>query len=326
MGRGRFVLLVGICVTLLVAMIAPASAAPATREIDNHDRGSVIAAFQSWLEPTQTVATGWTGSTESCQAGTITAADRTATLSAVNYVRSMAALPPVRLYTAFSRRAQAAALIMAANQSLTHYPPKSADCYTTLGNDGARHGLLYLGWGASDGLEQSTGPRAVVGYMTDGGEGNQIVGHRRWLLYPQLTHIGTGDTNISNSLYVLDRYHEPSGSAWISWPTPGYFPRELEPDGRWSLSRAGADFSRAKVRVLSPTGSVFVTKAPVHTGYADNAVSWDMALPDDFAADEAADYPVVVTVSGIRLADGSVARRSWRTILVRASSAPLGGS
>ena len=285
--------------------------------IDTSSRDDVISAYQEWLAPTLTVPADWTGSVADCAAGSVSAAERKATLAAVNYMRAMAGLPPVTLNATFSARAQAAALIMAANRFLTHYPPPRSTCFTKAGSLGAHNGLLFIGWGGGP-MDAPTGARAVVGYMSDPGEGNEPVGHRRWLLYQGLTRIGTGDTDISNSIYVVDGRPHPPGDRWVHWPTAGYFPRELEPRGRWSLTYPAANFDRAKVTVTSPDGRLKVRKHPPRYGFADNSLSWQVDLPESYQSGES-DYPVTVRVTGIRMPDGRPATRTWTTTLVRAA-------
>jgi hypothetical protein len=215
-----------------------------------------------------------------------------------------------------ARRAQAAALIMAANGWLNHHPPSTAACWTAEGYDGASHGNLSV---------FSTGPRAVASYMIDGG-GNLTVGHRRWLLYQQLWAIGSGDVAQNNSIYVLGPRLVTGTVQWVPWPTDGYFPAELEPYGRWSLSYPGADFSTATVAVTAPDGKVIIAPPVVQDGAGDPTIAWDMVLPrtDAFGHLRAGpDYPVTVTVSGIVI-DGKVVDHAYTSTLVTADSTPPG--
>ena len=243
-------------------------------------RSVVIRNYQERLEPLLDVAVGWTGSLATCRAGSTSPASMRATLDAVNYVRSLAGLPAVRLDPVKSAKAQASALIQAANGHLSHSPAASSRCWTRAGATGAAHSNLFLWQTAPRTLSPGTGPRAIVGYLRDGGSGNLLVGHRRWILYQQLSTIGNGDTDRSNSLYVIpDTYLGQRGTRWISWPTAGYFPRQLEPSGRWSLSYPTADFTRARITVTTPNGKVATLTAPVAVGYGDNTLAWDMTLP-----------------------------------------------
>lgn len=312
---GAAVLVGSVVVSAVVAPSAPA----AVHRIDTSDRAAVVAAYQQRLEPLLSVPVEWTGSFDGCVAGSTSERNRSAQLEAVNYMRAMAGLSPVTLNRGYSRKAQAAALIMGANQYLTHYPPKSARCWSKAGYDGASHGNLFLGWSSMSTLSPATGPRAVVGYMEDPGANNHAAGHRRWLMYPRLAQIGVGDTDSSNSVYVVGKFKASAPKAWVPWPTSGFFPRQLEPAGRWSLSYAGASFAAAKVKVTTPDGLVAVKKRPVRSGIGDSTLVWDWVLPKGYEADPGKDYPVTVTVSGIRVG-GRVVSRSWTTTLVWASA------
>lgn len=307
---------VGVPVGLL--LLAPGAAA-ADHSINTDDRAAVVSAYQAQLAPLLLVPTGWDGSLEECRAGNPSAQSQQAVLGAVNYMRAMAGLAPVRLSDKLSKRSQDTALIMAANDIITHDLPKNVRCWSKDGYLGAKNGNLALGYGWPAGsLATVTGPRAVVSYMNDVGQGNEPVGHRRWLLFHKLAEIGNGDTDISNSLYVIGADQQRSAPNWVAWPTSGYFPRELEPYGRWSLTHPKADFRKAKVTVVTPQGPIAVDQAPVRIGYGDNTISWDMQLPSEYAADPTSDYRVQVKVTGIRVG-GKKITKEWTTTLVKAT-------
>jgi len=306
-------------VTLMVsAVMAPT--ASADDRIDGSDRASVVSAYQGWLEPLLAVPTGWNGDLGQCRAGEPSAQSQDAVLSAVNFMRAMGNLPAVTMNPQLSAKSQEAALIMAAGEIITHQVPRGATCWSKAGADGAENGNLALGIGYPAGaLASTTGPRAVLSYMEDAGANNDLVGHRRWLMYQSLAEIGNGDTNSSNSIYVMGDRRRGISPTWVAWPTPGYFPRELEPSGRWSLTHPKADFRKAKVQVTTPEGPIPVNVASVRSGYGDNTISWDMNLPAGFSADPGADYPVTVQVSGIRMGKKQVTR-TWTTTLVAAAA------
>ena len=92
--------------------------------------------------------------------------------------------------------------------------------------------------------------------MTDAGSNNFSVGHRQWIMKPQQTVMGSGSTSNANTLYVVDPPSWrsallPTDPTWAAWPTSGYFPSQLEPAGRWSLSTNSGvtDFAAATVTV-----------------------------------------------------------------------------
>jgi uncharacterized protein YkwD len=319
------VLLAVVVIAVVLIAAAPGAAAGPVVAAEPGDRAQVIERYRSVLEPLLRIPTGFSGNVAGCDPGTISQANADATLAAVNYVRGLAQLPPVVLNLRRSAEAQASALIMAANGSLTHAPEKDARCWTKAGYDGASHGNLSLGWSDPPAaVLQSTGPRAVLGYLEDPGASNDFAGHRRWLLWQGLAEIGTGDTDVSNTIVVIpEDFAAHRGTAWVPWPSAGAFPRELEPSGRWSLSYPNADFSRARIKMTGPDGTSIKARVnPIRSGYADNTIVWEAALPSSYRVAPDVDYPVTVTVSGVRLPGGKVVKRTWTTTLVRATSGP----
>ena len=306
----------------LAAMVlgsTPANAAPGD-PIDRNDRASVVAGYQGWLVPQLSVPVGWTGSTADCNPGTSSEESQAATLSAVNYMRAMAGLAPVSRRADLVPAAQAAALVMAANEDLSHNPPKSWRCWTPEAAKAASHSNIGLTIGGDPAaLTNATGARVVVLYMEDDGDVNASAGHRRWLLYQRLAVIASGDTNTSNALYVVTGTRAPrTKGAWVSWPTPGFFPRELEPKGRWSLSYPGADFSRARVEMSGPNGPLSVRRNPLDNGAGDNSLVWQVDLASALG-DPAVDVPLTVSVRGIRVRGKTIPPVGWTTTLITAS-------
>jgi uncharacterized protein YkwD len=226
-------------------------------------------AFDSGLD----VDTGYTGSDSRCDPGSTSADSRAATLRAVNFVRSMTGLAPVRLSPTLNARSQQTALMMSANRSLSHTPPRSWRCWTQAGADNASRSNIALSY-------PSITSAGLVGlYMSDPGSGNSAVGHRRWLLNPATTTMGTGSTDTANAMTVIG----PTAAGrpnptWVSWPSAGYFPSSLEPGGRWSLSAGNkaTDFRRATVRVYRNGQAVRTTKLRVQNGYAQPTLVWQV--------------------------------------------------
>ena len=192
----------------------------------------------------------------------------------VNYYRALVGLPPATLLTGTpTTQAQAAALMMSANNALSHAPPTSWLCYSANGATGAANSNLALG---------ISGVAAIDGYMSEPGAGNSAAGHRRWILYPPRAAFGTGDVPTSassnpraNDLFVFGptttRPATPNG---IAWPPEGFVPYQNLPAGsnRWSLSFPGANFSGATVTMTGPGGSIPVTLETVQNGYGDNTI------------------------------------------------------
>ncbi|HEX8303088.1 CAP domain-containing protein [Sphingomonas sp.] len=126
-----------------------------------------------------------------CQAGTLHPAVTASLLTSLNNVRALHRLPPVVYSPSDEASAQQSALIMAANGQLSHTPPASWACYSSLGASGAAASNLYGGVGT--GLTLLSEEQIVAGFMT---EINNLViesvGHRRWLLDPFLGSVAYG--------------------------------------------------------------------------------------------------------------------------------------
>lgn len=234
---------------------------------------AVNAAYWSRYAAMQNRPIGWTGSVSGCYAGYTPASANAATLSALNYVRSLAGLAPVTFSSTLNYYAQRTALMMAANRTLSHYPSSGWRCYSSTGATTASRSNLALAYPA-------LGAGQIVDlYMDDRGSSNTAVGHRRWILNPFSTAMGSGSTTTSNALQVIG----PSSAsrpnpAYVGWPTAGYFPNALEPGGRWSLSAGSkrVSFARSVVRVWWNGHAIPVRKYGVQNGYAQPTLVWQM--------------------------------------------------
>lgn len=269
-------------------------------------RDAAYLAYRDVLAPTLSVPIGWTGSTGTCTPGAPSEAAQQATLTALNYLRGLAGLAPVTFDRALSARAQKAALIMHAQGALSHQPPSTWACWSKEGSDAAQ-GNLYLG---------VTGAEAVVGYIVDPGDRNKAVGHRRWLLRPGTRVMGSGSTSQANAIVVHGPgvVSEPdTGPGFVAWPPAGYFPRQMEPSGRWSLSAPDTetDFSSAVVTVKRDGVVVPVRLERVEDGYGNDTLVFQVDTGDVTGRGE----PVFETsVTGIRTPSGTVDHR-WNTTL-----------
>ena len=279
-------------------------------DVKTSSRASVARAYNSVLAPALRVKTGWTGSAAKCRVGKESAASRSATRQAINFVRALNQLDPVKLDSKLNKQALRAALLMQANGALSHYPTRSqfSQCYTTAGRTAAGRSNLYLSWGGKGDRHLSTGARAVVGYMTDAGAGNIPVGHRRWILNPTTRVMATGSTRTANALTVVGttRSTKAKQPRYLEWPSKGWFPTQLEPEGRWSVSTSNPriSFAKAKVKVrqVNAKGKVLrklkVQPHAVQNGYGPHTLVFTVKGVKTPKAKKAVRYKV--TVSGIK--------------------------
>ncbi|HMM49297.1 MAG TPA: CAP domain-containing protein, partial [Miltoncostaeaceae bacterium] len=221
----------------------------------------------------------WSGDPDRCAAGSEAEASRGATVEAINFIRAMNHLAPVGLDAAAGDRARAAALIMRANNGLSHTPPRTWRCWSDAGASAAANGNLSLG--------PRNGVDHILAYLRDPGPGNGAVGHRRWLLYPPLAGVGTATTDTTNVLVVVGPALQARPAVpVVSWPPAGQVPWPLVFE-RFSISspeHPQADFSRAELSVSANGVALPVTPEPVVDGYGDNTLVARVAIPDDLRA------------------------------------------
>jgi hypothetical protein len=268
--------------------------------IDAGNRAEVVARWRdTYFENTPFA---WSGSVAGCNAGDTSEAFKRAVLRRLNYYRAMAGLPSdLLLDLALSAKAQQAALMMDANDSLSHSPPTSWACYSAEGAEAAgRSNLAY-----------SNSPARSVdlldGYMRDRGTNNAPVGHRRWILYSRLSAVGSGDVPQANALWILGPGTTGSAASIgaIAWPPRGFVPRALAaPTDRFSLSCAGANFGGATVTLRNDTGQPLAVRVESRSdnGYGENTIVWsvDTAQSPPGNWDRGvADTRVDVTVSNV---------------------------
>ncbi|MFT3888888.1 MAG: CAP domain-containing protein [Arachnia sp.] len=283
--------------------------------IDTSSQKEVAKAYTSQLVPALKVKPSWSGDVDKCRTGkpssqpgaavgSESTSARAATFAAVNYYRAMAGLKPVKENADSSARARQAALIMRANDDLSHTPGPSWTCYSAKGADAAGRSNIAISWGSSAGA----GARSIQLYMDDRGSHNVEVGHRRWILNPEASAFGTGSTDRSNALLVVSGATDnanPRPKGGTAWPSAGFFPWETMPTSRrWSYALPalrGYDaslFDTAKVTVTL-RGTKLKTRIVARGGYAgDPALVWEtpkLSKPKAGATDV-----YTVTISGVK--------------------------
>ena len=288
----------------LAASLAAGSSISADASVDATSKASVAEAYRNVLVPALAVPVSWNGTADSCDAGAISAEAQTATLAAVNYMRELSGLSKVTFNPTYNAKAQKAALVYTANNDLSHDIPSSWKCYSSdAAAAGERSNIAY-----GDGI---AGPLAVLGYMEDPGAYNDVAGHRRWVLYPNAKTMGSGSTDIAQVLYVQGATSKKTKNpAWVEWPTAGYFPQQLEPNGRWSLTANAAwkwSFSKAKVSVKTASGKSLPVKVESRNdqGYGNDTIVFKVSGVKKASGAGVALY--TVKVSGIKKAGSSKA-------------------
>jgi hypothetical protein len=303
--------------------------------VNHADRNDVVAFWHAVYQASEGYENRihWTGN-YSGNNGTVADAFVDDVARRLNYFRAMCGLPAdatvntdskvvINSSDAFkpsastlkSTAAQDAALMLArnynpsngSNLAFTHTPSSNLIGWSVAAWNAASNGNLGFG---------VYGPGAITEYMIERLSGgvstsswNTQVGHRRWNLYPKATTFATGDqpgtanfeTPPMNVFYVIpnsSELREDPAPDFVTYPAAGFCPVNINANF-WSLSRAGADFSNASVRMTDSQGlAVPIKSLSRSNGYGDPALIWEVG---DAAAVESTynDTLFNVRVSGI---------------------------
>lgn len=277
--------------------------AAASPWLDTANREAVRSSYSSAIKATANPVIGWTGQIASCTPGATAQDYKDAALARINWFRAMAGVPAnVSFSSNLNANSQSSALIMSANRALSHYPPSTWACYSSTGAQAASKSNICYIYGFND-----TG--CVSGYMRDDGASNYAVGHRRWILYPPTTVMGTGDIAqngiypYTNSLWVLPSTYLPrpaTRDTFVAWPPRGFVPYQTI-FKRWSFSYPGATFGQTAIAVTRDGQPLTVTLEPQAQGYGENSIVWTVASP---GVGPGADVRFQVTISNVGTSSG----------------------
>ncbi|MGA2296195.1 MAG: T9SS type A sorting domain-containing protein [FCB group bacterium] len=242
-----------------------------------------------------------------CNAGTLKMSEKQAVLTYINQIRAIHGLKPVTYNIADDNLTSAAALIMAANATLTHTPSSSMYCYTDNGNTGAGKSNLYIAMG-SDASMAGPSTDAVTDWMID--NNTVVLGHRRAIINPFLATIsfgrvdGTPKTggqwpyNWAAALKVFNATHQDL-SDWnmdyVAYPY-GNYPTDLFLKG-WMLSFSAfpdkqnyandqkVDYSKTTVEMKDANNNPVIVSGITtnNDGWGEvfNCLSWQANIADN---------------------------------------------
>jgi len=280
-------------------------ARPAPR-LDTTSKAAVTRLWrQGWLPATRVRVSPTGGSTALCLPFTTPASAQAAILQAINVARALTGVAPIESVADPSGAAAKSALIQAANRQLSHSPTARALCYSAAGARAARRSDVGL-WGSTSKNWRPTASAIVRAYLSDPGKGNADAAHRIWLLRGAARHLAAGFalmrsggwTWVGNSIVVFPTSSDASPAAGLhGWPSPGWFPIQLEPAGRWSLSSGSGAvrFTRARVSVTRNGKAVKVSRVTASTKYGDHALVWQLAKRPSLGKASSVRYCVKVT-------------------------------
>ncbi|HEA20438.1 hypothetical protein LCGC14_1775200 [marine sediment metagenome] len=245
---------------------SPESAKPNS---GNADRAMAQQLYIDYYKASTNINTdiSWTGSVPDCTAGSVPQVTMDKIFLRLSYFRKAVGLNnSVANNLLKSEKAQKAALMMHANGTLNHFPPNDWKCFTVDGEEAAGNSLLT----------STKNAEAIDSYMRDQGDDNYPVGHRRWLLWPELQEIGIGNTSSYNAIWVLGNpgTRLEDTPEFIAWPPQGFLPKQLA-YSRWSFSIAKADFRETQISMNIKNGRSIAVEVEELTGiYGDNTIVW----------------------------------------------------
>ena len=165
-------------------------------------------------------------------------------LARINLVRRLAGLPGVTMTDAYNLIAQKGSVVLAAGNQFTHWPAQPEgmdDDFYAEGYHATTHSnLAYFGsmsTANTPSLLADPISDSIDGYMSDSDIYNvSVVGHRRWVLDPQMAAVGLGMAHTfyrDGSWYCTDVYSTMYWNTYsgpyadydfIAWPASGLFP------------------------------------------------------------------------------------------------------
>lgn len=238
----------------------------------------------------------WDGGVNGCNQGTLGAAGHANALRLINLYRWIADLPEVAEDGTRSDQAQACALMMDANDMLSHDPPMNWKCYTQAGHDAAM----------SSNISGGPGVAAIDQYMIDYGN-ETTMGHRRWILSNSLGPVGIGSTSEMSCLQVIGGGGD-AGKEWMAWPSPGLVPYEAlhVPTVPWSdVDQAGWTVQSDSIDVSA--AQVTVTEGGMNRPVAVNGLGMYFGamyavrfVPQGWTVEAGRTYDVALSVGGIQ--------------------------
>lgn len=256
-------------------------------------------------------------------AGTLEESALDDALSYLNFLRAVANLAPVERSMLYDFQCQHGAALLAALDYADHDAPRpddmNADFYASAHSATSSSNLAKFNWMRATILREG-----LEYFVRDDGEGNLgALGHRRWLLNPNMGATGFGLANSESGMsYVLMYAHDfgASAEAWseVCWPAEGAFPVELmHADLAWSVSLNpeiyDAENSRVRVTLADQSGLRFCFSEDTSDGFF--AVSTEaygagpcVIFRPDFSDTDFTDYEQnqvwTVRIDGLRTVNG----------------------
>lgn len=242
---------------------------------------------------TQTVT--WSQGAARCDLGALPDATRQASLEWVNYYRGLVGLAAVTEDRSDRAPAQSCAVLLERNGQLTHTPPATWACANLMGREAARRSNLS----GNPGFPMSPW-YAVRGWIDEGRDLSNTLGHRRWLFSPELRSVSYGQTGSFACMTLGLGARDGRAPQWVAWPPAGWVPTGVM-STIWSFSKEGVGAAGTQVEVFRDGVPIRVTAAARQPGLGDDTVSWEVATVTPGST-----YRVRVSIRGERAIEYAV--------------------
>ena len=293
-------------------------------ELPTSSRGAALADYQNYLAAA-VEDNGWIGDAKDCDAGDIPMRARELARRRWDYYRRQVGFTrPLVLDESLSRKAQYTALIMEANETLTHKPTKELKCYTEKGEEYAHFNLAFA-------YPDAPITEMVPLLMKDEGAHNKSVGHRAWFLHPNVYRVAVAATDHYAAMgWRLEELREGApdpalsdGLAFSSWPPEGYAVADLVYP-RWSLHYFAQvedeDISSAAISMVRKDDQQPVSLSVIHRGNTGKlglrTIVWEPVVEKPA---DGADVGYVVRLSGF-MVEGKERPIVYEVILIHADA------
>lgn len=216
----------------------------------------------------------WNGSLQNCNSGSLPNSIYAKVQNRINFFRLVNGLNKVQNSGQLNKDAQSAALLVKANNQLTHNPESSMTCYSISASNGCQKSCL----GITDWANYRN-TAFITGFISDFGASNYFVGHRRWLLYSKLSEFGYGATSSSEAVLTADGvdFDLIPAPGFIAYPWNGFVPVGLI-FPKWSFSIPegnDVDFSKCAIAMLYENGKkIAIERLDEYKNYLDHTIVW----------------------------------------------------
>jgi uncharacterized protein YkwD len=252
-------------------------------------------------------------------------------LAEVNRLRALAGVPgDLTLNSDYTNKAQHGAVLMDANDVMSHYPTKPADMpqdFYELGYAGTSNGNIHYRWSSYNGVKTGNDSllMAIKDWMADNNDHNIAdVGHRRWILNPRARQTGFGISSRGgySVMYVVDNGREDTYVYdYIPWPVKNAHPLDyFDSETPWSVTLHGSVYQKCdsgvKVKLTrTRDGQTWIFSAIGSDGYFNisNAIYEDciVFLPGNAQYQQGETWSVDIT--GLKKQTGEEAVISYTT-------------